>query len=306
MGEISNLKGKKINIAQYPKGKDLCYSEGYIIRIKNYELTYNASTDSGSSGSPIFLDNMTEVIGIHKQGNTQNPENYGNFLFPIIESIKLTNNIGYNKKEDYIINNKKFIYENGEYYIGEWLNGLRHGKGTLYYKNGNIKYKGDFIKDKFEGEGQYNFENGEYYIGEWLNDQRHGKGILYYKNGNIKYDGKFIKDKFEGEGQYIYENGEYYIGEWLNDLRHGKGKLYYKNDNIKYEGDFIKDKAEGKGRYTKENGEYYIGHWLNGLMHGKGTLFYKDDNIKYEGDFIKDKFEGYGKYIFKNGNYSKC
>jgi hypothetical protein len=30
---------------------------------------------------------------------------------------------------------KKF-FEDGEYYIGEWLNDKRHGKGTIYYKNG--------------------------------------------------------------------------------------------------------------------------------------------------------------------------
>jgi len=303
MGEISNLKGKRICIAQIPKGKELFFSEGDITKIQNYELAYDATTDKGSSGSPIFLKNTTEVIGIHKQGNTSKPENYGNFLFPIIQSIKLNNENEYNKKEDYNTNKRKFIYENGDYYIGEWLNGLRHGKGKLYYENGNIKYEGNFIKDKFEGKGQYNFENGEYYIGEWLNDQRHGRGKLYYKNCNIKYDGDFIKDKFEGEGQYIWENGEYYIGNWLNNLKHGKGILYYKNGNIKYDGDFIKDKAEGKGKYIKENGEYYIGEWENGLMHGKGTLFYKDDNIKYEGDFVEDKFEGNGKYIFQNGNY---
>ena len=169
MGEISDLKGKRICITQFPKGKDLCFSEGDIIRIKNYELAYNATTDKGSSGSPIFLKNTTEVIGIHKQGNTIEPENYCNFLYPIIQSM-LNNEIEYNKKEDFNINNRKYIYENGDYYIGEWLNEQRYGKGKLYYKKGNIKYEGDFINDKFEGEGQYNFENGEYYIGQWLNN----------------------------------------------------------------------------------------------------------------------------------------
>jgi len=89
------------------------------------------------------------------------------------------------------------IYENGEYYIGEWLNNLKHGKGTYYYKNGNIKYEGDFIKNKFEGNGKYIYENGEYYIGQWLNDQIHGKGTYYYKNGKIKYEGVFIKNQLE-------------------------------------------------------------------------------------------------------------
>ena len=86
----------------------------------------------------------------------------------------------------------KKIYKNGIYYIGEMLNGIPHGKGIIYYKNGNIKYDGEFVNGKFEGNGKYIYENGEYYIGQWLNGNRHGKGIYYYKNGNIKYDGEYV------------------------------------------------------------------------------------------------------------------
>ena len=31
------------------------------------------------------------------------------------------------------------------------MNDKRHGKGIIYYKNGNIKYDGDFVNGKFEG-----------------------------------------------------------------------------------------------------------------------------------------------------------
>ena len=86
--------------------------------------------------------------------------------------------------------------EDGEYYIGQWKNGLKHGKGIYYYKNGNIKYDGDFVNDKYEGNGKYIWEDGQYYIGEWKNGLRNGKGIYYYSNGNIKYEGDWIDDKF--------------------------------------------------------------------------------------------------------------
>ena len=48
---------------------------------------------------------------------------------------------------------------------GQWKNGLKHGKGIEYYKNGSIKYEGDFVIDKYEGNGKYNWESGNYYIG---------------------------------------------------------------------------------------------------------------------------------------------
>ena len=61
--------------------------------------------------------------------------------------------------------------------------------------NGNIKYEGNFVNDKYEGIGKYIYENGEYYVGQLLNDNKHGKGTEFYKNGNIKYDGYFVYGK---------------------------------------------------------------------------------------------------------------
>ena len=91
----------------------------------------------------------------------------------------------------------KYIYENGKYYIRQWKTGLYHGKGILYYPNGNIMYEGDFINNKRGGNGKYIWEDGSYYIGQYKNSLRNGKGIYYYSNGNIKYNGEFVNDKHE-------------------------------------------------------------------------------------------------------------
>ena len=137
--KFNNIKiGDKIYIPQYPN--NLNASKGIIKDINKYELSYNASTEYGSSGSHILLDNTIEVIGIHKQGGKE--ENYGNFIYPIFNLLK-------NNKNEY----KDKIKD--EYYIGDLKNGLRHGKGKIFYKNGKIKYEGDFVKDKFEGYGNF-------------------------------------------------------------------------------------------------------------------------------------------------------
>ena len=81
----------------------------------------------------------------------------------------------------------------------------------MYYSNGNIMYDGDWINNKYEGNGKKIYENGVYYIGQFKNGVKYGKGKEYYSHGNIKYEGDFINDKFEGNGKYIYENGEYYL-----------------------------------------------------------------------------------------------
>ena len=41
----------------------------------------------------------------------------------------------------------KIYYPNGNYYIGEFKYGLRDGKGSLFYKNGKIKYSGNYEKN---------------------------------------------------------------------------------------------------------------------------------------------------------------
>ena len=120
---------KDIYIVQYPGGNDLSYSEGKIKEINNYEIIYDASTQSGSSGSPILIKDTTEIIGIHKQGNNFKIENYGTLIYSFIQ----------------ILNYKKLIYKNGEYYFGEMLNGLRHGKGKEYDDNGKLRFEGEYI-----------------------------------------------------------------------------------------------------------------------------------------------------------------
>ena len=324
-------KNESIYLLDYPKEKEINYSNGIIKNI--YEDKYTIEhTCEGSPGSPLINSTKFQLIGINK-GRAKEEKNYNIGIIvkepievfknkiEIDEKNKTIHNEEINKninKNEYInenINkikicmnelkegNGKYIFENGEYYIGEWLNYLGHGKGTLYYKDNKIKYEGDFIKGKFEGSGKYIWEDGNYYIGEWLNGFRHGKGTLYYKSNTIIYEGDFVKGKKEGNGKYFYENGEYYIGEWLNGLKHGKGTIYYKDNKIKYEGNFVKGEYEGIGKKYYHNGEYYIGEWLNGLRHGKGTLYNKDNKSIYEGSFAKDKFKGAGKYIWENGEY---
>ena len=155
----NKLINNKIYIPQYAGGKELVNGRGIIKEINRYEFTHLVNTEKGSSGSPIFLENSTKVIGIHKEGHKDKTENYGDFIYPVINIIK--NDIKRKR------NNGKYIYEDGEYYIGEFKNCLFHGKGIFYYSNGNILYDGEFVKNEFEGIGKLILEKGDYYIGEF-------------------------------------------------------------------------------------------------------------------------------------------
>ena len=86
-------------------------------------------------------------------------QNYGieviKLINNIIIKIKMNNNfINDNKKNNNdIINNQEIKYNDGKY-IGQVLNGLREGKGIMYYNNGN-RYEGYWRNNKKEGKGIY-------------------------------------------------------------------------------------------------------------------------------------------------------
>ena len=313
INNFDNLIDKKICVTQFPEGGSLSHSEGKLISTTQYEFTHLASTKNGSSGSPIFLDNVPLVIGIHKQGKIDGTENYGDFIGPVVDSIEkdleftiendengsYEGEIKNNIKEGY----GKYITIDGTYYIGQFSHGSRHGKGADYYQNNSIMHEGDFINNKLDGKGKFYDIDGSYYIGQFYNWMKHGKGTEYYPDGKVKYEGDYNMGKIEGNGKYIYENGDYYIGEFLNNVKHGKGKEYYKNGSIKYEGEFLNDLYDGKGKYIYEDGPYYIGQFSKGVQQGKGIEYYKNNSILYEGDFANDLKEGYGKYIWETGDY---
>ena len=83
----------------------------------------------------------------------------------------------------------KYIFENGDYYIGNFSNGVREGLGNQYYKNNELQYEGKWKSDMRNGHGLYYYENGDYFIGFWRDNKKFGKGELYDKNGQIIKEG---------------------------------------------------------------------------------------------------------------------
>ena len=200
----------------------------------------------------------------------------------------------------------KFYNEKGEKYLGALKNGLKEGKGILYYnindEKGRKKYIGEFKNDKMEGKGIMYWNNGNRFEGEYKNDKREGKGIFYYNNGDI-YDGQFKNDEAEGKGTYTWSDGDKYVGDWKNDKREGHGKYYWKNGD-EYDGDWKNDKREGKGKKIYKNKGEYNGEWKNEKKEGTGTMSYFNGD-KYLGKWKNGKREGEGTMLYKNGTIEK-
>ena len=99
------------------------------------------------------------------------------------------------------------IWKEGDKYEGEWKDNNKHGKGKYIWGKINKKFEddyyiGDFINDKREGKGTKYYNSGSYYVGNWKNNKRNGKGIMYYKNGT-KYDGEWLNNQKSGNGQIL-------------------------------------------------------------------------------------------------------
>ena len=59
------------------------------------------------------------------------------------KGISIEGEFNNDKREGY----GKYTYKNGNYYIGEWLNDKKKGKGIVYNKKNCILYRGNYKDD---------------------------------------------------------------------------------------------------------------------------------------------------------------
>lgn len=209
------------------------------------------------------------------------------------------------------------LIEQGNMYIGFWINGKFTGYNILITKNGTL-YEGFFNNWKLTGSGikktlSNNFYEGSFnnflregqgieetddhiYKGEFKDDMKEGKGEVTYKKDKDYYRGEFKRNLINGEGEYIWNNGNKYIGTFVNGKMEGKGR-YEMNNGAVYEGEYKEGIREGKGKYQWSNGVTFEGEFLNGKPEGEGKLKVreKEYDVIFEQGKIKDEY----KYILK-------
>ena len=95
----NKLKDNDIFILQYPKVNDslFSFSDGKILSLKDNNIIHSASTDNGSSGSPIIRRSKENyIIGLHYGGYEQNKNEYkfnlATSFDSILDNIKQQNN----------------------------------------------------------------------------------------------------------------------------------------------------------------------------------------------------------------------
>lgn len=91
------------------------------------------------------------------------------------------------------------------YYEGNYMNGFRHGPGTLYLgntDNPDTVIKGTFINGEIEGWGTKIWKDGKIFTGEFKNGEIEGQGRIEIPGEQrMYYEGQFVRGAFHGTGK---------------------------------------------------------------------------------------------------------
>ena len=161
-----------------------------------------------------LFNNKWEGKGFDEQGNV------------IYELIK-----GKGKVKEYLFENLKFE--------GEYLNGLRHGKGKEYYDKDSLIFEGEYLNGKRKGKGkgkEYNGEGKLLFEGEYLNGKKNGYGREYSEVYGLSFEGEFVNGKRNGHGKYYWNGQLEFEGEFSNGYQI-RGKEYRFGELV-YEGEY--------------------------------------------------------------------
>lgn len=246
-----------------------------------------------SSGYRYISADGVKYSGFVENGQPVN----GNIKYPDGITGKLT------KEKDSPVG--KIVYSTGDVFEGEIKGIVRHGKGTITYKQTGEVYSGDFVDDKLTGYAECTSPDGSSYKGEVLDGKKHGVGKHVYPDGSYYY-GEFADNKRNGGGEQHYADDSYYYGTFVDDKREGSGivsvnlengmmykgecKFVFANGDV-YVGDFVADRRTGKGKYTWSTGQTYEGDFANDKMHGIGTYDFKNGKQPYTGEFVNGKLK---------------
>jgi hypothetical protein len=126
-------------------------------------------------------------------------------------------------------------------YIGETSNGLKNGRGTTFYSNGQID-RGEFLNDARNGSVDAIVPNGTRLTGTFQNDQLNGMGYHLGTNGLTKYKGYFVDGLRTGQGVLELADGTRYEGQFKGGAISGQGIIYYNDGSIWQRGVFESNK----------------------------------------------------------------
>lgn len=226
--------------------------------------------------------------------------------------------------EDHVSGFVEMQYPNGDYYIGNLVEGVRQGQGDLYYADGT-SFLGHFDQGLYHGYGKWHRYDADV-IGRW----NHGRidttedVEIHYFNGD-RYNGPLRDgdDSCRYEGKTVFADGGSHTGEYALGRYDGFGIMKL-GDGTRIEGYWERgqledsvliimpnlDRHQCTFRHGQRlpyctieyiNGDLYIGETdAAGIPHGIGS-FTNVRGYTKTGRFVDGKYKGHATSARRSG-----
>lgn len=277
----------KLELLNYLEIKDWAFETIY-----NQDQSYFKKVLNNKESVPqLWVFDKGKVVQ-YEYGYGGPTELFDEFIIDIIKSFEnpisnrtffKTDSNGRHKLQQYSLNKGrsvgewKLYYPNTEKKIQNQLEyirnfneiGQRNGEWIIFYKNGQIRLTGNYLRDKKNGVWKAFDENGELQALE-----------KYYEDGIIKETGSYKNGERSGEWRNYYPNGKLKrIGNYINGNENGEFKYYYKNGNLEQKGNFNFAKTSGEWRGYYDNGKLqFIKYFKDGMEIRDRRKYYKNDS----------------------------
>lgn len=233
---------------------------GQLLLQERYEGGFVQSRRDGSEARQELPAKGEEYVGSFQNNARHGP---GRLLLTTTGDIYEGNFI-----EGYLEGAGKITYgskngTNANNYAGEFINGLPHGQGTVYFNDGSW-YKGQFVTGKQTGTGVYynsvedTLTEGEFKDGEAL---EHCTVTFRYSDPQKRRVVKGMRQNQDNTTTNIVytvtDNDYRYRGSLRDGFFHGEGVLEYSN-GITYSGKFHEGKFSGLGKLTNPVYNYVL------------------------------------------------
>lgn len=281
--EYNNL-GKPIKTKEYKNDSLICDSVKIKFNISDRQEFYE-NGNIKFEGS--FIDSIP--IGLHKFYSVDGT---------VITGKKFDNNgilISSGNVDSLNKKNGKWLlyYPTGEIKAkGNYIRNVRTGKWTFYYKNQAIEQVGNYLRGYPTGEWKLFYNSGKLWrIENLTKGKNNGKFTEFAENGDTLLSGEYIDG--EKEGYWIYNIGDHIEkGNYVSGLKDGLWKYYYSNGNKMFIGSFVQGQENGKFTYFYLNSNIYLKGYYDMGIKEKLWSKYDEQNqliwtLKYHNDKIK-------------------
>lgn len=162
------------------------------------------------------------------------------------------------------LENQKDAWDLTYVYTGEVKNGKPNGMGVAKYASGNVvRYVGNFVNGVYTGKGTMFFDNGAFLTGNWSNGKLNGKGTNLTADGTL-YIGDFSDGVKNGKGVLIYKDNSFVKGGFKDDKLTGRCINLWTDGNIISDIFYDDDKRNGMGyQYEAKSKTTFAGEWKN-------------------------------------------